>query len=535
MGMAEKLVSLFGARTAEPDALTTTEIARQRVYLIRGHYANPDHSDMGDTTCPLYYASLQGLGGDDSDNIANTKGLPRKNPPADYRMISPFNYVPDMIERDISCMMNGFSLERLKILFDGEEDQEAAEFCRAVIRENASSENGRLFSIRRFLLRAAGRGDDYIRVKPWPDFETGVRLDSVFAEAMFPIFAIWNTGVPIAYRTIFKIEQAKESAIQPEIMETGEYQTYVERVDVEGVTTFIDGKVVNSDDAGHSLTGTHAPGVDEIPCVHFAYRDSGEFFGIPCADGDLVSAMDDANLQASHVNFVNLTTFGLPNLFLYGARLETSEFKWGARGVHTLAADAKADLLHFEGLEELIMNVKQRADAVRKRCPQFVIDDTRMTAETGVALAYRLFTYDSYLAQLESTATEALEDLCRLILKTAGQFKAGASFKVELDWGPRFPVDIQARLEQAKTRVALFGMIKEVIAREARAEGYTDEEIAAILAHTERMSQAQVMEREVAAAGGGMIGAQMAAEMRRKQIQSDAASPPGKVAIPPKV
>lgn len=195
-----------------------------------------------------------------------------------------------------------------------------------------------------------------------------------------------------------------------------------------------------------------------------------------------------------------------------------------------MPAGTSAEIMHFEGMADLIGVIKDRAESLRRRVLQFVIDDLRSGAESGISLEYRLFAYSTYLSELEDQGTLFLNDLARIILKTAGKWPADAQVELKVDWGPRFPVDVTARLANAEKRLGLFGKIPETIEKEARAEGYTDDEVEAILANADRTNEASLANQEVMAAGGGIVGANKVDQMRQSRVAHPTAA--ARLAVP---
>lgn len=510
-------------RDYDVSTVTDVEQARTLRYLIRAHYANPDHGDDGQTDCPLYYGSIEGIGGDTERTIARLKSLPKKNAASDYRMISPFNYAPKMVQTDVSCMVNGFKWDRLEVVVDGLKDDELSVLAQGLF---VQAEHDDEWSLAGLLNCGAARGDCYTRPKPAPHSELGVQIEDAPPEAVFPFFDAWKKRRVDSYRMIYRIRPAVPSsdpAASP--WPSGTYDVHVEHVNQAGVEVYRNGMPVVYDDNGDLVSGPHPSTLDEIPMVHIPYRDAGDFFGAPAAPAGIIAAIDDANVEASNLKSV-LQGFGHPILAAYGIP-DGGDLKWGRRMVKYISnPDAKLEFVVFKDLDPLLKTIDQKHAALRGMIPQLVIDDVRSGGESGVALAIRLYPYDTYLGQLERQFTKGLGAIVRIALKLVGRWPQRGKVEVKLDWGPRFPVDIMTRLAQGKAEVDLFGPIPEVLARIARREGYPEEEIQSILARVQDQQQADQLARETNAFGGGLLGAARAQQMRT-QRQIGAGTPVG--------
>lgn len=514
MSLASKVYAL--EKTFNVATVTGTEEARRLRYMIRAHYANPGEGDDGKTTCPLYYSSIEGIGGESSLTVASLKDLPKKNADETYRMISPFNVVPMAISRDLSSLMNEFSWDRLEVHIDGEKDDSLSEQAQAILR--AAEESGE-WTLHDFLYEGASRWDAYTRVSPDPDAETGVRLESVLAEGVYPWFHEWRRKQVQTYRMIYQllpVQASNDPAYSPP--DAGQKDIYVERLTDRETEVFLNNRLIDADDDGRAVSGPHPKQLDEIPLVHVAYRPSGSFFGLGAVNSDIVSAVDDVNVEASNLKNV-LLGYGHPILAVFGM-IDTPELEWGRRGVVGFPLGAEAEILAFKDVEPLLKTIEQKWNALRDSVVQFVLDDVRKgsRAESGVALRTRLFAYDTYLASVEEQYSKAIHKIIRIALKILGQWPTKGKVQVKTDWGPRFPEDTEQKVKQTESRVKFFGRIPEVLEREAIADGYDAAEVEAILDHAGRTAEAELRNQETAAAGGGVIGASAAERARQERL-----------------
>lgn len=512
-------------RKFDPSAVSGVELARQTAYMIRAHYANSGHSADGKTDAPLYYSSIEGLGGADGQTVAELKELPRKGADKSFRMIAPFNLVPKACRTDVACMMNDFRWDRLEVVVDGTRDDALTLWAQDFVRE---SERRRTWTLRGTLWTGASRGDWYARVKADRTFQTGARIDLALPEGVYPVFDTWLESEVRAYRMIYKVlAESMPTGPDQQLQQTGVRETHTERIDAERIDVWKDKVQVLTDDAGNRVSGPH--GLGRIPMVHGAHRDSGEYFGIPAIDDDTIALIDACNVDASNIHNLTHFVFGTPNLFLFG-EADDSRFIWGRRAVHGLPAEARAELLSFEGLPDLLQSLEAKTKALSSQVVQLIIDEIRTSSsqDSGVALAIRLFPFDSYLAQIEQQYTAGIGELVELGLRITGRWPQRGAVEVRLDWGARFPVDIMARLNAAKTQVDLFGPVPELLAELAKREGYPQQLIDAILAHHQERQQTQQMAAQVQALGGGLLAARAAEERRQQRLLQAGAGPAGR-------
>lgn len=498
------------------DVSTVSDVEQLRTlrYLIRAHYANPDHGDDGQTDCPLYYSSIEGLGGDTSQTIARLKTLPKKNAASDYRMIAPFNYVPKMVQTDVSCMINDFKWDRLTIVVDGVKDDELSVLAQTLFVEAEHVDD---WSLAGLINCGAARGDCYTRPKPAPWTDLGVEIEEAPPEAVFPFFSAWKKRKVETYRLIYRLRPATPSS-DPSAspFRQGVYDIHVERITSRGVEVFRNSEPVIQDDDGNLVSGPHPSGLDELPMVHIPYRDAGDFFGAPAATASIVSAIDDVNVEASNLKSV-LQGFGHPILAAYGIP-DGGDLRWGRRQVKYISnPDAKLEFVVFKDIGPLLQTIEQKHTALRGMIPQLVIDDVRQGGESGVALAIRLYPYDTYLGLLEKQFTKGIGAIVRIAFKIIGRWPQRGKIEVKIDWGARFPVDIMTRIAQGKAEVDLFGSIPEVLGRIARREGYSEEEVQSILDRVQSQQEADQLARETNAFGGGLLGAARAQQFRAER------------------
>lgn len=523
MGLAQVVGGFFGGGASQQATLTAEEEARQLLYLIRHHYACTDCNSDGQTRTPLYYASIEGICGNKTVTLADLKDLPVPNPPADYRMVDLFNVVPKAVRTDVSCLMNEFTFNRLSVKVNGEVDDKLSQLARNILRE---SEKMKSWSLHGMIFRGASQGDVYVRVRPNKAYKTGVQLDLACAESVVPRLAEWNQRRAESYRSIYSVLDSDVPANMAMFSSASQLKTtFVEVLDKDGVQVFEDDVAVEKNEQDQLVSGPNPKGLDEPPMVHVAYRDSGEFYGLPAVDGDTVDLIDQANVEAANLRQATMG-FGIPNLFLFGASQEDARgFFWGRRGVHGLPVDGSAKFLQFEGIPELLEILNRYGAVIKDRVVQFVIDDIRSgtTGESGIALEYRLFPYSTYLGHVELQLGTGVEDIVRIAFKILGVWPTDADVEVVLDWGSRFPVDTAGRQAQGKGRVELFGRLPEVLEREARQEGYDDKEVKAIVAAVSATNKAEQLAKETAAHGGGLFGATRAEEMRAQLEQAKGA------------
>lgn len=517
MGLGQVVTGFFGGGASQMATLTAEEEARQLLYLIRHHYACTDCNSDGQTRTPLYYASIEGICGNKTVTLADLKDLPVENPPADYRMVDLFNVVPKAVRTDVSCLMNEFTFDRLSVKVNGQVDDKLSLLARNILRE---SEKMKSWSLHGMIFRGASQGDVYVRVRPSKDYKTGVQLDLACAESVVPRLAEWNQRRAESYRSIYSVLESDVPANMAMLSSASQLkETFVEVLDKDSVQVYQDDVAVEVNEQDDPISGPHPKGLDEPPMVHVAYRDSGEFFGLPAVDGDTVDLIDQGNVEAANLRQVTMA-FGMPNLFLFGASQEESKgFFWGRRGVHGLPVDGSAKFVQFEGIKDLLEILARYGAVIKDRVVQFVIDDIRSgtTGESGIALEYRLFPYSTYLGHVELQLGIGIEDIVRIAFKILGKWPKDADVEVVLDWGSRFPVDVAGRLAAGKTRVELFGRLPEVIEHEARQEGYDDKEVKAIVAAVSATNKADQLAKETAAHGGGLFGATRAQELRAQQ------------------
>lgn len=509
-----KAFSVSGLRHGlDITALSETETIRQRRYLVRAHRADPSTADDGITDCPLYYSSIEGLGGDTGQTLATLLQLPKKNAPKDYRMVSLANWVPLMCTYDVGSMCNGFTWDGVKVRLNGKLNKKLSKLVRAVFSEN--HQRG-CHTLSGWIHQGASRADAYTRIKRDRHFKSGIRLDLVPAEGVFPLFTPWSDKEVVGYRLVFQGMDVDFDVQHPDEkpVELGQWSQYVELVTRKGTRVFKDGRPVGQ-------RSSSAPsGLDELPMVHVPYRECDAFFGTPAADSDVVGAIDDLNVAWANLNNVSMQNFGTPVLLLFGVG-EKTHIPWGERMVKGLPKDAKAQILYFEGAEQLLKIIEEKDKVLRARIPQLVLLELRSASSavtSGVALMIRLFAYAGYLEAVEKQFTKGIGDIARISLKLLGEWPADAEVEVDVDWGPRFPQDIREQIDRMKAATESFGKIRPVIEKFAKEMGFNTKEIEAIVENLERENEAEMGKKESAVYGSGVAGATLAGEARKGKL-----------------
>lgn len=521
----KKPVDLHGKQYLYTSGLSDIEQLRRIRYLVRAHYASPSVNDDGQTDCPLYYSSIEGLGGATNATIASLKNLPIMNAPRDYRMVAGCNWVPTIVEYDVGCMINDFKLENCRVYEKDKVSVGLTELLQQILRE---SEQHCGSSVQSMVQHGASRGDAYLFPRLDAHMPSGLRVDLASAEGVFPIISKWNKAEASGYRLVFQVQDTDlhgDADAQPSY---GEIKTQVQLVSDKESAVFIDGERISD------MSGGFPPTMDECPIVHIAHRFCGDFFGVPSADADFVSGIDDLNVAWANLNSVMLYSFGQPAVIVTGAT--GSSLPWLRRAVHYMPKDAKVEILAYKELDKLIKVIEEKDKQLRGRAPQLVLLDLRSSSAavtSGAAMLVRLFAYDAYLAGLERQYTKGFDELFRKSAKLLGEMPKHGEVSVRINWGARFPRDIQDMLKELEQHVKTFGKIRPVLERAARQAGYEETAIDAIIANAERDNAAEMQQKETAAHGGGTTGAVLAQRKSAAAVGAPSAAAPAAVAPPP--
>lgn len=482
--------------------LSDIEQIRRLRYLIRAHYASPSVNDDGQTDCPLYYSSIEGIGGATNQTVAALKQLPIPNAPRDYRMVAGCNWVPTIVDYDVGCMINDFKLENCRAVEKSKVSAGLTELLQQILLE---SEQHCGSSINALLQHGASRGDAYLYPRLDQYIPSGVRVDLAAAEGVFPIISKWNKTEASGYRLVYQVQETDLGGSPESTPVIGDLKTHVQLVGKNGCAVFVDGK------RDADMSGELPPTMDEVPIVHVAHRSCGDFFGVPSADADFIAGIDDLNVAWANLNSVMLYSFGQPAVVITGAT--GSSLPWTRRAVHYLPKDATVEILAYKELDKLIKVIEEKDKQLRGRAPQLVLLDLRSSSASvtsGAAMLVRLFAYDAYLAGLERQYTKAIDELFRKCAKLLGEYPAHGEVSVKIEWGARFPRDIQDMMKELEQHVKTFGKIRPVIERAARLAGYEESAIDEIVSNAERDNNAEMKGKETAAHGGGATGAVLA-------------------------